>query len=701
MKILKSLFFCFSFLLIPCLQANEADTGENNSKFRENLTTSELAWLDQNQQLTYAYDPDWPPFEWQNEIGGHAGIIADILGIIKKTTGLKLEPVRTNTWDESVQSVKDGKADMFSAITINEERKTYLNFTTSDINTYPAALVTTFDDKKVYLDFSKDLQDKKIGIVKGSGLGRYIQENNPGFTFVHVTSTHDGFKLLEDGDIDLFAINTVTAKYFIEQKGFHNLKIGLILDYRYHLKIAVNKTLPSEIVSIFDKALQSIDQDTLNNIFNKWTDARVDRKTDWDLLIQILGVTSLIILIFIWNTRRLNKMVTERTGELSRTIKELDIALEQAKEASKAKSLFLANISHEIRTPMNGLIGMIQVLRGTSLDETQRHYLDTLDSSSNNLLLLIDDLLDLSRIESGKLALNVEDFKTFDWVTDIQNLAEPLFENKQAIFITEIKDGLPEYLTGDTTRLLQIAVNLISNAEKATQKGEVKLILGGQRLDPDKFRLRIAVEDSGIGMEKDKLGIIFDAFSQLHSDRSSQKGLGLGLSICKRLSDLMQGEIQVFSDVGVGSKFIFDVTLTIPEKTSLEGKLESGFEIANELSILLVDDDSINRLAARTLLEQNNHVVTEAENGEIALDKIKNQEFDVILMDVHMPVMGGVKATQIIRRDYKNYDHVPIIGLTASVMEDEKVVYMGAGMSAVVEKPIQFDKLMNTISTLL
>lgn len=380
---------------------------------------------------------------------------------------------------------------------------------------------------------------------------------------------------------------------------------------------------------------------------------------------------------------------------------ELISAREQAESANKAKSLFLANISHELRTPMNGLLGMVQVLRGTSLGEIQHHYLNTLESSSNRLLLLIDDLLDLSRIESGKLVLNIEDFKTFDWVTDVQNIAEPLFENKKTIFLTEIDRDLPECLKGDANRLLQIAINLISNAEKSTPKGEVKLSISGQQVASSQFRLNITVEDSGIGIEKDKRGVIFNAFSQLNYDRSSQNGLGLGLSICKHLSNIMQGDIQVYSEVGVGSKLIFCVTLPIPNKISSYSKYENEIKIDKELSILLVDDDSISRLAGRTLLELNNHVVTEAENGKIALDKIKNEKFDLIIMDVHMPIMGGVAATQTIRKDYKNYDHVPIIGLTASVMEDEKVVYIGAGMNAVVEKPILFDKLMETISVLL
>lgn len=389
--------------------------------------------------------------------------------------------------------------------------------------------------------------------------------------------------------------------------------------------------------------------------------------------------------------------LSNKNDELKQKVKELDSALEQANDASKAKSLFLANMSHELRTPMNGLFGMVQVLRGTSLDKTQSHYLDTLNSSSKNLLLLIEDLLDLSRIESGKLTLNIEEFKTSDLVTDSHNITKPLFKDKQILFLTTVEDDLPEYLLGDSTRLLQITTNLITNAIKATTEGHVTLTLTGHSITPDQYRLSITVEDTGIGIASDKLGIIFDAFSQL-SERSSQSGLGLGLSICKHLSNIMGGELYVFSKENVGSKFIFDVTLPVSNQYPLSVDDRNKVIINRKLSILLVDDDSINRLAASTLLEQNNHIVTQAENGSIALDMIKNQKFDVILMDVHMPILGGIATTQRIRKEYKNYDDVPIIGITASVMEDEKTVYIGAGMDAVVEKPIQLNKLMKTIS---
>ena len=696
--------FLTSLPLVSYANDTQKSFSENtNTKFIQELqfTPRELEWLEKKQALAYVYDPDWAPFEWKNDINKHTGIIADILHLINKKAGIELTPVNTDTWEESVRLVKSGKVDMFSAITQNSTREKYLNFTTRNIYSYPAVFITSFTDKTVYLNIGKDFKNKRIGIVKSSGLGQFIKEKHPDLNYVDIDSTQEGFSSIRKNKIDLFAINTVTAKYFIEKKGFSDLKIALKLDYIYHLKIATRKDVPEEVLSIFDKSLGSISEEELNDIFNKWTEISTEQLTDWNLLLQITGTLFIVILFLIWSNQRLNLKVKDRTKELTGKNIELKKALEQTQRANNAKSLFLANVSHELRTPMNGVLGMIQILRGTNLNEEQKLYIDTLDSSSNLLLILIDDLLDLSKIESEKMALDIEPFETFGWITDIQNLIEPLFENKQTTFTTEVSKTLPPFLEGDVTRLLQIAINLLNNAAKWTHSGEVKLSIGGHFVNKNQFDLHFSITDTGIGIEHDKLKHIFDAFHQLETDRTINKGVGLGLAICKRLANIMEGSLQVTSKQGEGSCFTFSTTLSVPEENFNIEDTEEKLKINRELSILLVDDNSINRFAARKLLEQQGQKVVEAEDGDIALEKINSQSFDVILMDIHMPVMDGVSATREIRKGNTKAKHTLIIGVTASVMKDEKDRYLKAGMNAVVAKPIDIKKLMKTIHKLL
>ena len=432
----------------------------------------------------------------------------------------------------------------------------------------------------------------------------------------------------------------------------------------------------------------------------------VDLKiSDTAFMTAILGllISSLLSRVYTVQMERYEQQLKSSNEELENNIVSLDTALEKAEVANKTKSLFLANMSHEIRTPMNGVIGMVQALKGTELDEVQQHYLETLNSSGKSLLLLIDDLLDISKIESATLKLDTKPFEVFGWITDIQNIVDPLFENADTAFVTEIHDTLPKVLIGDETRLLQIVVNLLSNAAKFTEFGEVKLTVNGKVNIDRTYALSISVQDSGPGIYQDKLGYIFEAFHQLPADRTLNKGIGLGLAISKHLSQLMGGDISVSSEIGKGSLFTLDITLPIGNESEVEKIVQADFstEAMHALNILLVDDDSINRLAAHTLLNQNGHNVIEAENGEQALRRLEEQSFDIILMDIHMPVMDGITATRRIRDNQIAYANIPIIGLTASVMSDEKDIYLESGMNAVAEKPIIIEKLIRLMQQFL
>jgi CheY-like chemotaxis protein len=281
---------------------------------------------------------------------------------------------------------------------------------------------------------------------------------------------------------------------------------------------------------------------------------------------------------------------------------------------------------------------------------------------------------------------------------DVQFVSEPLFEQGPVLFTTELADDLPKWLLGDAARLTQIVTNLVSNAAKFTDQGEVRLIIGGCFVSNERYRLVIDVTDTGHGIPAEKAAHIFDAFEQVNPERIANKGVGLGLSISRHLAQAMGGDLVVESQPGIGSKFRLELELPQVKDARRSATTKKGSGIGGRLRVLLVDDDAINRLAVRSLLGQLGHEVVEAENGEEAIERLRESLFDIVLMDVHMPVMDGISATLTIRSSSDpQVAGTPIIGLTASVMNDEMQHYLSAGMNAVATKPVVLDQLLDTM----
>jgi len=343
-------------------------------------------------------------------------------------------------------------------------------------------------------------------------------------------------------------------------------------------------------------------------------------------------------------------------------------------------------MSHEIRTPMNGMLSLVQVLQDTELDEKQQEYLHSIDRAGEILMSLIDDLLDLSKIESGGLEINVKDFKLWEFVEDILLQTEYLFDQKDVHFNVNVKNTLPTYLVADDVRLKQVVINLINNAVKFTSRGEVNLLLSGDNVDDNSFNLHIEVNDTGMGIPEEKFESIFEPFQQLSPSRIYNKGVGLGLPICKKITDALGGKLKVYSAEGKGSRFVMDFIFPIANiNNTTEEKITTN-TLMEPINVLLVEDDKISSMAINAWLTGKGHKVIIAENGKHA-------------MDVHMPEMNGIEATKIIKE--KSLSQAPIIGMTASVMNDERASYIEAGMDVVVEKPVNFECLIDIVKNKL
>ena len=384
---------------------------------------------------------------------------------------------------------------------------------------------------------------------------------------------------------------------------------------------------------------------------------------------------------------RLESLVAERTAALR-------AALERAEAGTRAKSEFLATMSHEIRTPLNGVVGMIELLRSTRLDGEQRGYVDTLLQSADTLLAIIDDVLDFSRIEAGRLELERRAFSPLRLAQDVVALLRPQAEHK-GLAMMLWAGPLPERVVGDPTRLQQVWLNLLSNAVKFTERGEVRLVVDAESLGERGWRLHGAVHDTGIGMSDAQRDRVFEAFSQADSSMSRRYGgSGLGLAICSRLVSLMDGSLSVDSRPGEGSRFGFSVRLDAGADEPAAGSAPAPAPAAaiGALRVLLAEDNPVNQTLAIAVLGKLGVPVELARDGREALAAVRDGGYDVVLMDVQMPGMDGLEATRAIRA-LPGLRQPRIVALTANAFEQDRERCRDAGMDDFVAKPYRQDTL--------
>lgn len=403
-----------------------------------------------------------------------------------------------------------------------------------------------------------------------------------------------------------------------------------------------------------------------------------------------------------------DSLVHERTAELEKEVIERTRAEKQAKAGSKAKSDFVATISHEIRTPLNGIIGSIELLRAaTDLEKENLELLETAESSSELLLGIVNDVLDYSKIEAGHLDLIPTDFEMPHFANEVRQLFEHQMKQRGLDFEWDVDPSADSTFRGDEIRIKQILVNLIGNALKFTSQGFIKVkIWYEDDQAPENGALHLAITDSGNGIPEDKIASLFTPFTQVDNyiTRNSS-GTGLGLSICSQLTKLMDGDIEVRSEIGEGSTF--DVTIRIPKKKKTVSKPNltpaASRWLQENLKVLVVDDNRVNLRIAERMLKKNNCVVTKTENGQEAIDALKREAFDLILMDCQMPVLDGLAATRIIRtwEDSELNANIPIIALTANVSSKDRVAVTEAGMDGFIPKPMRMDTLLQEMSRAL
>ena len=408
---------------------------------------------------------------------------------------------------------------------------------------------------------------------------------------------------------------------------------------------------------------------------------------------------------------RLNDAISAERS-LRQNMEEVSERLAQAKleaeQATEAKSNFLAVMSHEIRTPMNSILGFLELAiedgklnQDPEYKDTHRH-LQIAFNSAQYLLQLINDILDVSKIESGKLQLEAQPFNLRMLLEDIRDLMEIKAREKRLQLNVSTPENLPALYLGDAYRLRQILLNLVGNAIKFTQEGKVELAISQSEQQAQQNQVTFAVHDTGIGIAEDKIAHILEPFTQVDASITRQfGGTGLGTTISNQLINLMDGELQVKSELGKGSCFYFTITLPVANSLASTGTAQAQAQTsAKALQVLIVDDVEENIALARIRLEKAGHRVATAQGGQQAVDLASNSQFDLILMDIQMPGMDGYQATTLIRQLNDYYRDCPIIAMTANAMPEEIEVAQQAGMDDVITKPIDFNHLFSLLASL-
>ena len=333
------------------------------------------------------------------------------------------------------------------------------------------------------------------------------------------------------------------------------------------------------------------------------------------------------------------------------TSQELLLAKQKAEYATYSKSIFLANMSHEIRTPLNGIIGMSEILSKTPLTKLQQEYLNSIKVSGEDLLIIINDILDFSKIEAGQLQIEEIPFSLFEQINNVFKVLQLKADEKRIKLELDIEKSVPEYISSDPLRIKQILINLLNNAIKFTEKGNVKLVITCNTVSEDNIIIRFEVVDTGIGISEENIGKMFEEFTQADSSTTRKHGgTGLGLTISKKLSELMGGEIGLHSRLGEGSTFWFTVKTKKTKKPKEIAKDTENISLPSNIKILLAEDNLINQKVSSIMLKQIGFDCDIAENGEIALKMHQKNNYDLIFMDILMPVMDGLEATSQIRK---------------------------------------------------
>jgi signal transduction histidine kinase/CheY-like chemotaxis protein/HPt (histidine-containing phosphotransfer) domain-containing protein len=648
--------------------------------------------------VVYGGDTTFPPFEWLDASGHPRGFNVELIRALGREAGVEVE-VRLGGWAETMGRLDRGEVDLMS-LARSQERELAYDFFAQTWTLHQAVLF--HPGRAAYPQRLDLLADEVVAIERRSLLHELIEDlpeiQRPVLIFAR--DQYESVRLMESGRVTAMAGNALSLRFSAAELGVHDLVTVPMKAMSYHL--AARKGRRADLAWI-DPAMERL---RASGRFDRLVAQHLVRAPDrtWRDYALIFGgllgaIVAVVVGAVVWN-RSLRRQVHARTQELGAMTEALRNSEQAAVEASRLKSEFLANMSHEIRTPMNGVLGMTELLMASPLTDEQRESVDVIAGSGRALLEIINDILDLSRIEAGRLELEETVFDPRALARDVARALGRAAQAKGLALRLDVAEGAPGAVRGDAFRLRQALTNLLGNAVKFTERGRVDLRLTHAPAGEGRARLRFEVQDTGVGIPAAAQARLFEPFSQADSSTTRRYGgSGLGLAISRRLAELMQGGLGFASTEGAGSTFWLEVPLPVeagepapaaPQEPAVLTAPRSG-------RVLVVEDNLVNQRVAQRLLESLGLEVDVADGGRQALALSAHASYDAIFMDAHMPDLDGLQTTALIRRAEAGGRRTPIIALTARAMEGDRDRCLAAGMDDYLSKPVTVDDLRRVV----
>ena len=692
------------------------------------FTTAEQEWLRRHDTLRLAYLNNYLPYSATNEKGEPTGIIGELVPQMLEGLGLKDFDVVYRGYDnyeQMVQAVVAGEAD--AAFPVGGGL-----YYSEESGIYQSNPVVASSMELVFKGEYSEGKATHFAVNENNAMQLYyVKAYYPDAKITMYPGTDACLKAVDSGAATCTTLNGLRAYDIMKNSAYSNLSMHQLGhgDARgFGVKIG-NEGL----LKLLNRGVNVVGEEYAMNIAYRYTDelyehTLMDAISDHApvFVTAVLAVAGLVIFLLVRDSRRTKAQMRdkekareeleEKNRELERSKEALAEALLAAEDANRAKTQFLNSMSHDIRTPMNAIVGFT-ALASANIDDTElvSDYLDKISVSSKHLLSLINDVLDMSRIESGKVNIEVTDTHLPDLVADIETIVRPSIDEKRQEFVVDTRGLEHEDVVVDRLRLNQVLLNILSNAVKFTPEGgSIRLVVGELPSDdPDVANLEFRVRDNGIGMSEEFQEKVFDAFTREETSTvSGISGTGLGMAITKNIVELMGGDISVTSKVGEGSEFVVRLSCAVcdeavgrGDRVSRDDATESAGGPAADLvgcRVLLVEDNQMNQLIAVRILENEGVLVDVADDGVEALQMIEEADadrYDVILMDVQMPRMDGHEATRRIRAlADERKARLPIIAMTANAFEEDERLAREAGMNDYLPKPYEIDQVLTVIS---